>query len=174
MLSANYYATPCEITIYFKVINYSHMSAAPPNAFVFDNNNILSGVTNFSISMSLNNAVLRGIGDCVQIRKPVGWDFNINITRYIVRNAGGLNGSIFDLVHKTGTVSKKYLFPAEMTGNFTCSFRVDVSNRVNNKLTRFQGYGAIKSVSISAEKTRVEEVITIVPYDLSGVGSVLV
>jgi hypothetical protein len=72
MLSANYYATPCEITIYFKVINYSHMSAAPPDAFVFDNNNILSGVTNFSISMSLNNAVLRGIGDCVQIRKPPG------------------------------------------------------------------------------------------------------
>lgn len=170
VLQPNYYVVPCEIKILARVDADSQQKTLSSNYFARSNFTELMGITNFTLNFNLNTGSFRGIGDCVNIRRPTSWEGSFDITRFITSaNLGRQNNSgitsLYRLINQ-GNPSNGYLFgdQGQFAWQTTIGFLIEIPNAAGNKVWRVGIAGLVNNASFSAERDRVEENISITTH----------
>lgn len=170
VIQPNYYVVPCEIKMLARVIQDSQQKTLPSDIFTRTTYSDLMGVTNFTLNFNLNTGSFRGIGDCVNIRKPTSWEGSLDLTRFITSaNLGRQNNngitSLYRLINQ-GNPSNGYLFGdnGQFAWQTTVGVLVEIPNASGNKVWRVGIAGLVNNASFSAERDRVEENISIATH----------
>jgi len=163
----NYYATSCEVKLYYKLFQDSKFLIKPAIGEYGTNiNQTLWGCTNFSFRFIVNNGNFRGIGDCTQVRKPVSWEASAEFTRYIT--------SVDDFVFNSSTLGSVSSNNVYMQNNNVIGLKLAVPNVAGTKNLIIFGAFAIENVSLSAEKENVSESVRASSYNRWGIESAIV
>lgn len=170
VLQPNYYVVPCEIKILARVVADSQQKTLPANPYVRSNFTELMGVTNFTVNFNLNTGSFRGVGDCVNIRRPTSWEGSLDLTRFITSaNLGRQNNSgitsLYRLINQ-GNPSNGYLFgdQGQFLWRTTVGVLIEIPNADGSKVWRLGMYGLVNNASFSAERDRVEESISLTTH----------
>jgi len=170
-IQPNYYVVPCEIVAQAKVISDPNQRELPANFWTTGFSDLM-GVNNFNLTFTLNSGIFRGIGDCTSIRRPTSWEGSLDLTRYITSaNIGretntGIT-SLYRLINQ-GTPSNGYLFGS--SGQFAWNTTVGILFKIfgNNKRWDIGIAGLVSNASLSVERDRVEENISIATHVSNG------
>lgn len=163
-IAPNYYVVPCEIGIRAKVIPDPNQRGLPSDFWTTGFSDLV-GVNNFSLNFTLNSGVFRGVGDCVNIRRPTSWEGTLDLTRFISSanwardNNTGLT-SLYRLINQ-GTPANGYMFGTQHSWNTTIGVVIFIPNVSKTKNLRLGLAGLVSSASFSVERDRVEENISL-------------
>lgn len=160
----NYFAVPSELIIKAKIFALASTRTLPANPFQAMND--LMGVTNFTLTFTLNTGIFRGIGDSVQVRKPTHWDATLDITRFITDATFGGTPivSIFKEIGRYSSNTGGFIFGSDVVGNYVMSVMIRIPNATRSKYLEIRFIGAFTNATITAERTRVEETVSLAAY----------
>jgi hypothetical protein len=164
-IPTNYFAVPSEIGVYgaiFDLPNDTRSLRQLPT--IPATLSPISGITNLSLAFNVNTGTFRGIGDTVQVRKPVSWETTLEMTRFITDRHQSLVSSIFKEMNRFSSNTGGFLFGSNLLARYVMVVRIDIPNDLRNKVLRLRFIGSFTNVSISGDRGKVEETISLQGY----------
>jgi len=166
IIPPNYFSVPSEVIVQGKLFTPDDTGGSltrgiPSNAF--SDLSPISGITNLTITFNLNTGTFRGLGDFVQFRKPISWEASLEMTRFITDRHDSIV-NIFKLMHEFENDTNGFLFGRNLVGRYVMSVLISIPNDELTGYLNIYFIGSLNNISISGERGKVEETISLVAY----------